>query len=90
MDVLNKKIICQSCGMPMKMEKDFGNEEDGRLSEDYCSFCYQQGKFTDEGITLQEKIEKLVKIGVSTLGMTEEQARTLAENTLPGLKRWKK
>ena len=90
MDVLNKKIICQSCGMPMKKESDLGTNEDGSLNEEYCRFCYDNGKFTDEGITLEEKIEKLVKIGVSQLGMTEEQARTLAETSLPGLKRWKK
>jgi hypothetical protein len=90
MDVLNKKIICQSCGMPMKIERDFGTEKDGALSQDYCNFCYQRGRFSDEGITLQEKIDKLTKIGVSTLGMTDKQARTLAETQLPNLKRWKK
>jgi len=90
MDVLNRKIICQSCGMPMKKEQDFGTEENGELSEEYCKFCYSNGKFTDEGITLEEKTEKLVKMGVEQLNMKEEQARTLAQETLPSLKRWKK
>jgi hypothetical protein len=90
MDFLNKKIICQSCGMPMKKEEDFGTEKDGSPNQDYCFFCYQKGRFKDEGITLQEKIEKLTKIGVAQLGMTPAQARTLAETKLPGLKRWKK
>jgi len=89
MNIVNKKIICQSCGMPMKKEQDLGTEEDGSLSEEYCRFCYDNGKFTDEGITIEEKIEKLVELGVNQLGMTEEQARTLAETTLPHLKRWK-
>jgi hypothetical protein len=87
---INKKIICQSCGMPMKREEDFGKNEDFSLNNEYCRFCFQKGKFTDEGITLREKIEKLVKLGVSQLGMTEQQARALAETKLPGLKRWKK
>jgi hypothetical protein len=90
MDVLNKKIICQSCGMPMKIERDFGTEKDGSLSEDYCTFCYHGGRFTDEGISLQGKIDKLVKISVANLSMTEKQARDLAETQLPTLKRWKK
>jgi hypothetical protein len=90
MDVLNKKVICQSCGMPMKKQEDFGTEQDGELSEEYCKHCYNNGKFTDEGITLKEKTEKLIKISVEQLGMSEDQARTLAENTLPNLKRWKK
>jgi hypothetical protein len=89
-DILNKKIICQSCGMPMKKEDDFGTEKDKGPSQDYCTFCYRGGRFTDEGITLQDKIEKLVRISVVNLGMTETQARTLAETQLPGLKRWKK
>jgi len=75
--------------MPMKKEEDFGTEENGLRSMEYCRFCYQNGRFTDEGITLQEKIEKLVDIGVNRLGMTLEQARLMAEGKLPGLKRWK-
>ena len=86
---LNEKIICQSCGMPMKVDQDFGTDDLGVKSDDYCRFCFQDGKFTDEGITLQEKIDKLVKISVEQLGMEEEQARTLAETKLPQLKRWK-
>ena len=90
MEVLNRKVICQSCGMPMKKEEDFGTEENGESSEGYCCFCFRNGEFTDKGVTLNEKIEKLVKIGVEQLGMTEKQARTLAETQLPTLKRWKK
>ncbi len=90
MDVPNRKVICQSCGMPMKKEEDFGTDKNEEPSEDYCCFCFRRGEFTDQGITLNEKIEKLVKISVEQLKMTEAQARTLAETTLPNLKRWKK
>ena len=34
---------CQSCGMPMGREEDFGREADGALSKDYCTYCYQNG-----------------------------------------------
>jgi hypothetical protein len=71
------------------MSEYLGTEEDGGFSEEYCKFCYDNGKVIDEGITLKEKIEELVKQGVSQLGMTEDQARKLAETTLPQLKRWK-
>ena len=86
---MNEKIICQSCGMPMKRDEDFGTDAEGFRNEEYCCFCYQDGEFTDNGITLQEKINKLVKMGVSQLGMNEEQARKMAEGKLPGLKRWR-
>jgi len=84
----NERIICQSCGMPMKKEEDFGTNPDGSKNYDYCRFCFQEGRFTDEGITMEEKIDKLVKIAVSQLGMTEEQAKTMARTRIPKLKRW--
>ena len=82
-------MICQSCAMPLKKEEDFGLNSDGSRNLDYCRFCFEWGEFKDEGITLQEKIDELVEIGTSQLGMTEEQARTMAEQKLPGLKRWR-
>jgi len=85
---INQKTICQSCAMPMKTEEDFGKELNGEKNKKYCKFCYQDGEFTDKGITLQEKIEKLAEMGKS-LGLTEEQARHMAETKLPELKRWK-
>lgn len=86
---LNEKLICQSCGMPMKVKKDFGTEFSMERNKEYCYYCYQRGKFTDEGITLQEKIDKLIKISVESLGLPEQIARKMAEAKLPELKRWK-
>ena len=88
--LINDKIICQSCAMPMKKEDDFGTNIDGSKNEDYCCFCLKEGEFLDKGITMDEKIDKLVEIGKSKLGLSEEQARTMAEKTIPLLKRWKK
>ncbi len=81
--------ICQSCGMPMKKEDDFGTDKDGLESTDYCKFCFQKGKFTDEGITMEEKIEKNVEIS-KKMGFPEGQARSMAEDIIPNLRRWKK
>ena len=64
--------VCQSCGMPLKHNDDFGTNQDGNKSQEYCFHCFQGGKFLDEGITLREKIEKNVKIGVQ-MGMPEER-----------------
>ncbi|MEI6141388.1 MAG: zinc ribbon domain-containing protein [Mariniphaga sp.] len=86
----NQSIICQSCGMPLdKDPKQGGTNADQSKSIQYCSFCYQDGKFTDEGITLQEKIDKNVRIAVARLNIPEEKARQLAESILPFLGRWK-
>ncbi|MFC1629746.1 zinc ribbon domain-containing protein [Patescibacteria group bacterium] len=81
--------ICQSCGMPLKKNEDFGTNADGGKSQEYCFHCFKDGKFLDEGITLQGKIEKSIKFGVQ-MGMTEEMARQMCGNILPKLKRWRK
>ena len=81
--------VCQSCGMPLRTDDDFGTNHDGSKSEEYCFHCFQGGTFLDEGITLQEKIEKNVKIGVQ-MGMPEDMARHMGETILPHLKRWRK
>lgn len=87
---INERLICQSCGMPMKVEKDFGTEFSMARSRDYCKFCYKDGKFINPRLTLQEQIDKLIKMGVEHLGLSEEIARKMAETKLPQLKRWKK
>ncbi|MBR9705811.1 transcriptional regulator [Candidatus Pacearchaeota archaeon] len=89
MEDLNKRIICQSCAMPLKKSEDFGTENDESKSKDFCHFCYKDGKFTDEGITLNEKVDQLVDIAISKLGLSEDLARTMAKTKLPTLKRWK-
>jgi len=80
--------ICQSCGMPM-LNKDFGTNKDGSKNSEFCHFCFQDGKFNDEGISLREKIDKNIQIAIR-MGMTKEHAKSLAENTIPKLKRWRK
>lgn len=83
-----RERVCQSCGMPLISPGDFGTKKDGKKSGEYCTHCFQRGRFTDEGITLQEKIEKNVEIAKS-MGVPEDKAREFAESVIPKLKRWK-
>jgi hypothetical protein len=53
--------ICQSCGMPLKNEEDFGTNENG---------------------------SKNIEIAIN-MGISEDKAREMANNTIPILKRWK-
>lgn len=85
----SKAIICQSCGMPMQKDDDFGTNADGTKSGDYCHFCFRDGGFTDEGITMEQKIDKLVEIAVSQMQIPKEKARAMAEEILPKLGRWR-
>lgn len=85
----NTLKICQSCGMPLDKDPNKGGTNaDKTMSEKYCSFCYQDGKFNDEGITLREKIEKNIQIAMNFMNMPEATARQMAESILPKLERW--
>lgn len=70
-------------------EGDFGTNANGTKSGEYCHFCFNGGKFTDEGITMEGKIRKNIEIAKGT-GMPKEKAKSLAESTIPKLKRWRK
>ena len=39
-----KKLICQCCGMPLE-DEILSREPDGTINEDYCKWCYADGKF---------------------------------------------
>lgn len=83
---------CQSCGMTLDQDFDKGTESDGSISEEYCTYCYQQGKFSHD-VTLEEMIELNLRdldawnksVG---LQLTEQEARAALINFLPTLKRW--
>ena len=37
--------ICQSCAMPLYSDDVYGTNADGSKNEDYCKYCYVDGKF---------------------------------------------
>ena len=37
------KNFCQSCAMPLE-EKIYGTNEDGTKNEEFCIYCYKNGK----------------------------------------------
>ena len=79
---------CQSCGMPMtKDPEQGGSNSDGSKSEDYCSYCYQNGSFTQPGFTSKDMqkfcIEKLKEMGLP------RPIGWLVTRGIPKLKRWR-
>lgn len=81
------QLFCQSCGMPMEDEKLLGTNEDLTQNPEYCTYCYQEGKFTSD-ITMDQMIEICIPHMVKE-GMVEQEARTMISGLLPNLKRWK-
>ena len=83
-----QRPVCQSCAMPMQRDEEFGTSADGSRCEEYCTYCYQQGRFTAPDMTVGEMVEHVAAIGVQKLGMSEDQARAMAGATIPRLRRW--
>lgn len=85
---MNEKF-CQSCGMPMGPTNEYyGTEADGSKSGDYCSYCYEGGKFTYQG-----DMNGMIDICVPPMvehnpAMSEDQAREMMKQFFPSLKRW--
>ena len=82
--------FCQSCSMPMgEGDEMYGTNADGSKSQDYCSWCYENGQFKGD-MTMQEMIDFCVPGMVEhNEGMTADQAKEMMQGFFPQLKRWK-
>ena len=40
-----RQLVCQCCGMPLE-DVTISREPDGTFNEEYCKWCYSDGKFT--------------------------------------------
>ncbi len=83
--------ICQSCGMPMKMDdQGGGTNADGSKSKLYCSHCYQNGEFTNTEIKSGKEMQAFVrKFLVEEKKMNKIIAWFLTLN-IPRLERWRR
>ena len=88
-----KQKFCQSCGMPLT-EDVLGTNADGSKNEDYCMYCYRDGKFLQD-CTMEEMIEHCAQfIGAVNEGLekpiTKEEYIGQMKTYFPQLKRWRK
>ena len=82
-------LFCQSCGMPLQNEADYGTEAGGARSEEYCTYCYQNGGFTAD-CTMDEMIDFCIRFEQQqNPGLDAEDARRAMRAWYPTLKRWK-
>ena len=84
-----KGPFCQSCSMPMEKPEDFGMDECGFRTNNYCHYCYQKGEFTHPDITLGQMTEIVVKNMVEKMQIPEDHARQITQSFLPKLVRWR-
>ena len=86
-------LFCQSCGMPMQSTEQFGTNQDGSASQDYCCYCYKEGAFVQD-CTMEGMIEHCAQFldefnGACDTQYTKEEAIAEMKKHFPTLKRWK-
>ena len=81
-----RQLICQCCGMPLD-DASLSKEIDGAFNEDYCKWCYSDGRFTYE--SMEELIDYLAE-HMSDENRPPAQVRTYFEEWLPTLRYWKR
>jgi len=74
--------------MPMQGE-EYGREKDGTLSADYCGYCYKDGVFADESITMEQMVEFCIPFAIKAGEFqTAEEARADMLVSYKKMKRW--
>ncbi len=70
--------------------RNFGTNGDGSENLEYCTFCFQQGAFTNPDLTMESMIDLSVEFMSQNLEYSEEKAREMSRAIIPTLKRWQK
>lgn len=79
---------CQSCGMPLKKDPQHGGTNaDNSKSTMYCSYCYQNGNFTQPNFTAAD-MRDFVKGKLKEMGFPGFIAGIFTKG-IPQLERWK-
>jgi hypothetical protein len=83
--------ICQSCGYPLKKDKQGGGtEKDGSISPKYCSMCYANRAFlSPPEVDTAAKMQQFCIREMKKAGMNGFFA-WLATRPIPRLERWRK
>jgi len=91
---MDNQKFCQSCAMPLTKPEEFGTEACGAPSEDYCAYCYKEGKFEQfEGkdMTMDDMIGFCAPYAAEQgIYPDAETARAAMLGFFPQMKRWAK
>lgn len=82
-----RQLICQCCGMPLSEDNLISRESDKSYNEEYCKWCYTDGKFTYE--SKESLLDYLVKHMPNPDNLDNETRRAQYDSFLSQLKHWK-
>ena len=80
-----RRNICQCCGMPLEDETT-SREPDGSFNEEYCKWCYVDGKFVYSNL---EDLIAFCAEHMANESWPADQVRAYLEAKLPTLNHWK-
>ena len=82
-----QQLFCQCCGMPLNEDDILSRETDGTINEEYCKWCYHDGKYT------YSDMDSLINFCAETFANENwpaEAVRAHMSVLLPKLNYWKK
>ena len=81
-----RHLVCQCCGMPLE-DSIMSREPDGSFNEEYCKWCYTDGKFV---YTDLDSIISFCAEHMANESQSPEQIRAYLRDCLSKLNHWKK
>lgn len=82
-----RQLVCQCCGMPLHEDGLISRETDGSYNEDYCKWCYSEGKFAYP--SKEALLDFLVGHMPNPDGLPDAERRAQFDAYLVQLKHWK-
>lgn len=74
--------------MPLYNDDVLGTNEDGSKNEDYCIYCFKDGKFTSD-VSMDEMMNFCIdKMCECHPEMDKAEASEMMKDVFPKLKRW--
>lgn len=82
-----RRLVCQCCGMPLNEDEIISREPDGSFNEDYCKWCYTDGKFVYQ--SKESLLNFLVEHIPNPDHLEQDARRAQFDSWLSQLKHWK-
>ena len=82
-----RQLFCQCCGMPLVEDDYISRNTDGSFNEDYCKWCFTDGKFTYE--SKDSLLDFLVSHMPNPENLPDDARRSYFDGYLSQLKHWK-
>lgn len=81
-----RQLVCQCCGMPLNEDEQISLESDGSYNEDYCKWCYTDGRFVYE--SKEDLLNYLVQNMPNPADLSDSELRSQFDLMLSQLKHW--